>query len=255
MTDPVDLLGVVARRSDILETLRADPMERHVLVDHVDASKSTVYKGVRQLQERGLVESTAAGLQPTQLGIVALERYGTFARTADLAPLLAALPRGTIDPAALRGAEAVVPDSTDVQAHHDRLETILREASAIRGFSPGFAPAYVSIIYDRLLEDAIPLEFVFPTDLVAFLRRERPDALADVRAAPTATLYETDAAMAMTLLLAERAGGTQVCVELGEDAEATGLLLNDTEEARGWAERTFERVRDAADPIAAADSR
>lgn len=250
MVDPPDVLAIVARRSDILRTLQAEPMERHVLVDHVDASKSTVYKGVSQLQDLGLVRATDDGLEPTLFGTVALDRYEDFAGTADLAGLLGAMPADAIDPAALVGAESVVLDSTDTRKHHDELENLLEEATTVRGFSPAIAPAYVSTIYDRLDEDGFTLEFVLPRHLVEFLRSERQAALEDIRDSPSATLYETDAAMPMTLLLVGTPDGTEVCIEPGEDADAAGLVRNDTDEARRWGEGAFERVRAEAEPIA-----
>lgn len=249
MTDPGDLLSVVARRSDVIRSLLDDPKERHVLVDHVEASKSTVYKAVTQLTERGLVESTPSGLEPTLLGVVALERYERFAQTAELAPLLAELPRESVDPSALVGAEAVVPDSRNVDRHHDRVEALLREGTGVRGFSPAIAPRYVSTISDRLDENTFSLEFVLPGDLVDFLGKERRGALADVVTSPDADLYRTDSTLQFTLLLVDSPDGTEVCVELDDEAGPAGLVLNDTTESRRWAERTLERVRADAEPV------
>lgn len=249
MVDPPDVLTVVARRSDILRTLQAEPRERHVLVDHVDASKSTVYKGVSQLRDLGLVEATEDGLEPTLFGTVALDRYEAFARAADLADVLSALPAEAIDPPALVGADSVVPDSTDTTRHHEEIAALLEEATTVRGFSPAIAPTYVSTIYDRLDEDGFALEFVLPRHLVEFLRTDRQAALDDIRASNSATLYETDADVPLTLLLMDMDEGTQVCIEPGEDADAIGLVRNDTDEARRWGERAFERVRETAEPV------
>lgn len=224
-------------------------MERHVLVDHVDDSKSTVYRGVSQLKELGLVEATEAGLAPTSFGTVALARYDEMAGTAAMQPLLEALPGGAIDPAALVGAEAVVPDNVDVDRHHDRVTALLERATALRGFSPAVSPAYLTAIPRRIREDDMSLEFVLSREIVAYVGEEHPGALEVVESAEDVSLYRTDDELAMTVMLVETADGTTVCVELGEDGVTTGLLVNDTVEARRWAEAAFEERRRSAEPV------
>ena len=75
MTDAAELIDLLHRRGDLLATLLDEPTERYELVDRVPASKSTVYKGVSQLEGRGLIERTPRGLEPTLFGVVAHERY------------------------------------------------------------------------------------------------------------------------------------------------------------------------------------
>lgn len=69
MPDASDLVEIVSRRHEILRTLQTTPRERHDLVDDLDDAKSTVYKGVTQLRELGLVEQTPDGLSPTLSGL------------------------------------------------------------------------------------------------------------------------------------------------------------------------------------------
>lgn len=249
MTDPAAVHRVLSYRADLLRVLRDEPMERHVLVDQVAASKSTVYKGVTQLLELDLVESSDTGLRLTLFGQVALARYEELVRATGLGPLLADLPAGAIDPAALLGAEAVVPDDTDVNRVQTRVEGLLREATGLRGFSPAISPAYIATIYDRLENADFSLQFVLPGDLVEFLRSERAEPLADVLGYPAATLYRTSEDLSLTLLLLDTPDSQQVCIEVGEDAGATGLVLNDTDTACWWAQRTFARVRADADLV------
>lgn len=249
MTDPADLIEVLSRRHGLLRSLQEAPKPRHVLVDHVDDSKSTVYRGVSQLVELGLVKQTDRTLEPTLFGRVALARYDEMARTAAMEPLLAALPDGEIEPAALVGAEPVVPDSIDVERHHDRVAALLEEATALRGFSPAVSPASLTAIPRRVREGTLALEFVLSPEIVSYMEEDLPDALAAADAAEDVSLYVSDRDLAMTVMLVESPEGTTVCVELGEDGVSTGLLVNDTPEARRWAESAFARHREAAEPV------
>lgn len=249
MIDPADLIEVLSRRHPVLRSLLEAPKERHVLVDHLEDSKSTVYRGVSQLQDLGLVEQTPAGFEPTLFGIVALARHDELARTAAMKPLLEDLPEGAIEPDALVGAEIVVPDSVNVDRHHDRIRALLEQATAVRGFSPAVSPAYLTTIPRRIREEDLTVEFVLSAEIVAYLGREHPNAVQAVESSEDVSLYRSDDELTLTVVIVESPDGTTVCVELGEDGLAKGLLINDTAESRRWAESAFEQRRRAAEPV------
>lgn len=249
MPEPDDLVEIAARRHDVLRELRDDPTERHVLVDHLDQSKSTVYKGVSQLQELGLVTPTSRGLRLTQFGIAALERYEELARTADLGAVLADLPPDTIDPSALVGAEAVVPDRQSVDRHLARLERLFEEADSVRGFSPAVSAEQSSIFHDRTTDDQLAAELVLPRALVSHLHRVDPTGFEEAVVAENVTFYQTDEDMRISLFLASSPDGCEVCIGTGEDGVATGLIVNDTAASREWAEAAFDRRRRSAERV------
>lgn len=249
MTDPDDLVAILSRRHDILRALLEEPRERHRIVDSLEQSKSTVYKGVSQLQEHGLIEQTSAGLEPTLFGIVALERYEELARTAAIGDQLATLPPGTIDPSALVGAEAVVPDRQSVDRHLARLERILRTADSLRGFSRAVSPEQTAIFHDRTVGDQLTAELVLPTEIVTHLHRTDPTGFEETLEAPNVTYYHVDRTLPITLFLATSQAGTEVCIGLGDGGLSTGLIVNDTVESRRWAEAEFERLKHAADRV------
>ena len=251
MTDPDDLIEVLSLRHDVLRSLLDEPRERHVLVDDLDASKSTVYKGVSQLRELGLLASTADGLQPTLFGIVALERYDEMARAATMGDLLADLPPGTIAPAALVGAETVVPDPRSVDRHIARVERILGDADSLRGFSPAVSPRTVATFHERVVEDGLEAEIVLTDHIVEYLLREHRRVIDDSLDAETVELYRTDEALPFTLLVVGTGGVGEVCIDMGNAGLVTGLVINDTPESRRWAEAAHgERMR-RAKPITA----
>lgn len=228
-------------------------MERHELVDHLEQSKSTVYKGITQLQERGLVASTARGLRPTLYGVVALERYDELAGTAELGELLADLPPETVDPAALVGAEAVLPDRQSVDRHLARLERLFEEARSLRGFSTALSPEQSTIFRDRSVADDLAAEWVLPAGLLGHLYEVDPQGLEATVSAADVTLYRTERDPPFSLCLADLAEGPEVCIALGEEGVVTGLLLNDTAASRRWAESEFERTKRSAERVTPAD--
>lgn len=246
MTATDELVELLSRRHDLLRSLSDAPRERHELVDHVEASKSTVYKGVSQLTDLELLESTPDGLRPTLAGELALRRYDELASVLDGRSLLATFPAGTVDSAALVGAEVVTPDSHSVNRPLARAKAMIEQADNVRGFTPALAPDQMELFSQRVLDGDLTVEFVFTTEIADYLRRTAPDVLDELAAAEGAVLRETDDELPFTLLVVGFDGHTEVGVELWEDGVVVGLLVNDTTDSRRWAESAFERYRQGA---------
>lgn len=253
MTDADDLVEVLSRRHGILRSLLDEPKERYVLVDDLDSSKSTVYKGVSQLQERGLIRQTSEGLQPTLFGVVALERYREMERTSLLGGLLRDLPSDTIDPAALVGAEAVVPDRESVDRHLARLERMFQTADSIRGFPRAISPEQSLTFHERAVNDYLEAELVLPEKLLRHLYREDPEGLDKTLAADDIVILQTDREPRISLFLASSPVGREVYIGLGEAGLSTGVIVNDTPETLRWAETRFERMKRGAEPVTTDD--
>lgn len=249
MSSPEHLIEVLSKRHNILRSLLDSPKERHVLVDYLDDSKSTVYKGVSQLQEIGLIESTPDCLQPTLFGVVALERYDELAQIVDFRELLIDLPPGAIEPEALVGAEVVRPDNTAVDRHLVRLEEVLRNAESIRGFSPAISPDYVSILHQRVVTNELTAEFILPTEILIDFRKEYPSIGDDLISAENATLYQTEDKLPFTLLLVTSGGEPIVGIEMGNNGLAVGIIINDTPQCLQWAEATYEHHHRTAEQV------
>lgn len=239
-----ELVELLLRRHDLLRALAEDPRERHVLADALPDSKSTVYKGVTQLTEAGLLAEGPDGLTPTLRGRLALARYGELAAVADL-DLLDGIPGEAIDPDSLVGATVVRPDETDAERHLDAFWDLLDGATAVEGLAPVVSPGYVER-FGEYVAGGLSADLVLPADLTAHLRAEHAPALdrlgeADVR------LRETPEELPFGLLVVDSPDGEVVAIELREGGLVTGILVNDTPDAVRWARDTIERYRRDAD--------
>jgi DNA-binding HxlR family transcriptional regulator len=65
--DGADLTELLGLRHGVLRALVESPRPRHELVDALPDSKSTVYKGLTQLEEAGLVERTVKSSRPVEV--------------------------------------------------------------------------------------------------------------------------------------------------------------------------------------------
>lgn len=234
-----DFTELLRLRHEILRALSDDPRPRHELVDALPDSKSTIYKGLSQLADAGLVARDEEGFAPTLFGVVALARYDALAGTTRFGDLLADFPGEVVDPSALVGADVVRPDETDAERHLEAVWELLDGAEHARGVAPVVSPGYVER-FQAILEDGLTAELVLPTAVVSSLRAEHADAL-DVVAERT-VLYETDRSIPFGIIVTE-GPHPRMAIELREGALITALITNDTPAALSWATETVDDFR------------
>jgi predicted transcriptional regulator len=240
--DGADLTELLRLRHDVLRALVDQPRPRHELVDALPDSKSTVYKGLTQLEEAGLVERTDGRFAPTLFGVVALARYEALVETAAYGDLLADLPGDAVDPAALVGASVVRPDDSDAERHLEAVWDLLAGADRVSGVAPVVSPGYVDR-FRAILDAGLDADLVLPTAVVETLRRDHAAALAAVT--ERATLYETADPVPFGVLVTDGSPG-QMAIELRDGPLITGLVTNETPAAAAWARATVDRYREGA---------
>lgn len=251
MTDVDELIELLMRRHGILSVLIDESMERYELVDELDVSKSTVYKGVSQLEAAGLLTSTMDGLRPTPFGMEVHRRYEELARIVAFRDLLTTLPADIdLTSAVLTDAEVIVPDSQAIDRPFVYIEELLCETDSLRGFSPVISPNYVSLFHERLLDDEIEAELLFQTDVIERIKetgsdlfQASTDLFADIITNDTVTLWRTDITLPFGLVIARISGEEQMVIEVREDEILRGLLVNRTPESVRWARETFHEYQ------------
>lgn len=243
--DGADLTELLRLRHDVLRALVDEPRPRHELVDALPDSKSTVYKGLTQLEEAGLVERAEVGFAPTLFGVVALARYDALVETAGYGDLLADLPGDAVDPAALVGASVVRPDDSDAERHLEAVWDLLAGADRVHGVAPVVSPGYVDR-FRAILDTGLDAELVLPAAVVETLRRDHATALAAV--AERASLYETTEPVPFGVIVTD-GSPARMAIELRDGPLITGLVTNETPVAADWARATVDRYREEATPV------
>lgn len=241
----VDLLN---RRAELLAELAAEPRTRHVLVDAVPDSKTTVYKGVSQLVDAGLLEERDGTLHPTLAGRVALERYDRLADAAALPGLLEDLPPDALDPVVLEDATVVAPDSRSFDRHLVYGERVLRDAERVEGLVCAVSEETLEIFRERVIAAGVEASLVIADDVAAALA-DRDGLLETLADLPTVELHRTDGPLHYGLLVVTTAAGERVAVELFRDGAPTGLILNDDPASVDWARSAIDDRRARATPV------
>ena len=233
------LVELLRLRNDILDVLTDEPYSRHELVDVLPDSKSTIYKGLSQLEEDGLVERTEDGFRPTLFGVVAHARYRTLTDTASVGDLLAEFPGSSVDHKALIGADVVRPDESDVERHLEAFWELLDGADHISGVTPIISPGYLDR-FRSFLDDGLTADLVFPADVLESFRSEYSNEFSAVL--DRVVVYKTTDRIPFGILVTE-GPNPRMAIELRDGPLITGLVINDTPDAIQWAEAAIDRFQ------------
>jgi predicted transcriptional regulator len=253
-----DLLVVVLRRMAFLKRLTEGPVDKRTLVGQLDYSRSTVDRGVRELEAADLVEYHRGEYRLTSLGSRLTTRVDTLRERTrlwlELEPVLRWVPESelTFDLRSLDDAEVVVADPGDpyavVNHHVERMRT-MDEGYFLLPFV-GLHGAETA--YERIVHHGARCELVVAPS-VADAFEENPNY-----ADPVAEMAETDrlAVYRATDDLPLPVGVVDDTVQIlgAEGEEPRALLEVDHPEVREWALETFETCKRAAEPMVVPES-
>jgi predicted transcriptional regulator len=243
------LVAELAGRAALLDALTDGAATTGELERRIDCSRSTVHRATESLRDRGAVTRVDEGFALTGFGRALARETDRYRRrvatAAALEPLLDALPTDApeIPLDAFVDASTTEPDGRRLHVSLRRLRELVEGADRVRLLSSVISPVYVDLLSEAVL-DGVDVAAVFDPAVVEIVFeeharpvREAADAGAfEVRVGDDCPfeLFVFDDRMA--LAAHDDDGHLQAFVEAGDP------------DAYEWAERLFERYRDAADP-------
>ncbi|MFD1587848.1 hypothetical protein ACFR9U_12725 [Halorientalis brevis] len=209
----VELFRLMDNRAALLQLIADGTLDKEAVAAQVDVSRPTLDRAYRELQEAGILTSTADGYSLTNFGQLFCQNFrhttdglGTM---AEFREVLSRLPAdASIDTRVLDGASLSRADGGDVT-------TAVSEAAGP-------------------LRDA--------TELTAYVPPTNATVLDAVGAAPGAEIYEASTTAPYEVLVADQ---TVVIVVPAAPDESAAVLSNDTPAAGRWASEFFDRLVDA----------
>lgn len=246
---------ILFRRREVLGAITGGTGDKRELVEQLDIPRSTLDDVVRELSDAGLVSYVDGEWEPTTVGRCAAEIHEAYAERiaglADAAAVLEASPGADIGAPMLDGctvldADGALLDRT-VTAFVDRV----RAATGLRGLVPQALAGPVPSIHEAVVgEPRMTTELVFHPTVYEELTELYPDQIGEALTNDRVRFYQASMAIDYGLWIAddEHAG-----VVVYGNGGVAGILINDTAAALDWAAETYERVRDRAEPIAAAE--
>jgi predicted transcriptional regulator len=243
----LSLLKLVGRRSELLATLVEEPREKRGLEESVSASRSTVDRALKELEEAGLVRWRDGRYHATLGGRLQLQLYREFversAAVVDARAFLEALPAdAAIGPGLVEGCTVIesedlgryelAPTMADMLTGADRMHVALSE---------NMSPESIRKLVRTVNDEGVTAETFLAPGLADVLERQFPDLLGGL-AAGDCSVHE--APVEHFGLLLEPEGGQVAVGADAPDGERLGLLVNDTGAAVDWAQEYVDDLRE-----------
>lgn len=239
-------METVARRQSYIETLQDDPLTKPVIVDRLDASRSTVDRAIRELEDLRLVRRTPDGFVTTLLGSVCLSEYQSYADHMETvsvsSEVMSALPDDcSFTTELLEESEVVVAEPSMPDRPLNRAVEILKRSDRVRGLSPVALKRYVDTCHDQLVEDALEADFVLSERAAETLVTNYSKELDEALRSGNLSVSVADGPLPYGLLVADRGEGPLVALLAHTDTGLRGLLGSTSEDAVAWAEGIYDR--------------
>ena len=238
------------RRGYLIAQLEDGELSKPELEAQLDVSRSTIDRGIRELESMAMIERTENGFRQTLAGRLALREYAAFTRRiAGLysgSDLLSTLPRETdFDLAMLQGGTFVEAARNNPHKPAEELYGIVESASAVRGFEPAIDPQQLTTYRERV-SDGMELELVLSNAVVERLLSSYAREFESLMAAGRVSIFQAEQSLPYSLTVATRDSGDVAAVTVYTADGGRGCIINDASEAVDWATRRYDVERERA---------
>lgn len=238
-TPASSLLETVTRRTTVIERLSDAPMDKPALTGHLDVSRQTVDRSIRELEAAGLVERVRKEYRLTLFGTLA---YGEFEALLDrferlclARDLLAHLPADTrIDADVLAEADIVYADHRMPHEPVRELEALVEDADHLVGYSPISVPQYVSLFHHQITATDTEVELLLDEPLVEGLLSNYAEELHEALSSPDFTLYQLSESLCPNMGLALLDDSSVWIGVYDETGNIRGSITAETDAAVAW---------------------
>ncbi|MFC4449565.1 helix-turn-helix transcriptional regulator [Halorussus aquaticus] len=246
-----ELRDVLHKRSDILDAVADRPRTKPELIDIVDKSRSTIDRGVDDLESVDCIERRNGAYHPTTKGRLALAEYADFTEITNrletageiLNHLSSENPisRVFLEDVTIHSANPHVPGA----ALEERNE-LLRSSTRMIGLTPTALCSFPDTLAEVVRDQSITIEIVVEEAVFESLSEVKSDRITALVAHDDVTFYTFEGTLPYALWVMEQEDDTYAGITVYENGGVQGVLINDTTEAVAWAERVYQKYRTRA---------
>lgn len=249
-----DLARTLHRRSDLLALLVAESLDKRAIEDRVDASRSTVDRGIRDLEAAGLVERTNGGYTATVSGRLAAESRAAHVaeldgvdRAGELLDLLD--DGGELGREMLAGVEVERAEPPSTAAPLERLKDVIRRSDRYLGMSgTDTGTGFGQLFHEQVVEEDLDLSFVFTREMADHLTSHLDEMFPPMEAAGFEYGVVDDLPFGLGVGLTDDWAVATVIV-YAPSGRLAGILFNENPAAVAWATEVFDRYSARAETV------
>lgn len=238
-----NIIDVLNRRSNLFQSILRHPTRKRALVDELDTSRSTIDRGVRELETLGFIEYHSGQYSPTSIGQFIAGPFFEFQESITtgmrLAPFLQWMDPDwfDIELCALQDAQIFVADSDDSFGPWDSHAGTVRTTQLYRALLPSVGREPMEIKYRTIVESESEHEVIVSHETAEKLQSEPlADIFEDMLATGRVTVYVCDEPIPYYLGLFDSEVQVGCC---GNHGIPHALLETSAPDAVTWAEEKF----------------
>ncbi|ELZ95465.1 helix-turn-helix transcriptional regulator [Haloferax sulfurifontis] len=248
-----EVFDVLASRADVLDAVVRQPRTTAELADDLPVSRSTVDRGLRELESAGFVETNGGVHRPTLAGRMALDTYAHFVECLDDIDAAAAVldsldSDAPLAPAFLDGCDAISVTDGGSGPALSKLTSFVEEATSVRGCVRGALPSQVDAYYRAVVEGGIPVDIVATDDVVQRLVTAYRPQLAEAWSVDSFSLRSVDS-LPYSLVVSDLPDGPVAFLVAYSERGLAGVIYNDSRPAVSWARRRIDDWQTDAAPL------
>lgn len=239
----VEVCEVIRKRYQILDELRKDKLSKSDLENRLDISRSTINRGINELQEYDLVERDHGSQSITLYGMLTLSIYDRyyqlFKKVYDTKALLKELPRDLdLDGELIRDSTIYVAEPPAPRKPLEEVTKRVSESDTVELLSPVIVSNHVSVYVDFSSKEGSSLSIVCTKDVIRYALEHHFEETKQ---------FIRDDSTTVSVLDEELNYGIVVCDTevmwinvFGGRGELLGSIKNESPQAVEWAEEKFD---------------
>jgi predicted transcriptional regulator len=248
----VEVCEAIRKRYQILDALRDEKLAKSDLESNLDISRSTVNRGINELQEYDLVERDRGAQVITLYGKLALsiydKYYRLFEKVYDTKALLKELPKDlNIDGELIRDSTISIAEPPAPRKPLDEITERVSESDTVELLSPVIVSNHVSVYVDFSSIDGSSLSIVCTKDVIKYAIKHHFEETKQ---------FIRDDSTIVGVLERNLNYGVVICDSevmwinvFGARGELLGSIKNESSLAVEWAEEKFDGFLSQASPV------
>lgn len=242
-----EVIDILRQRAGFIERVQEDAKDKRTLVESLDCSRSTVDRGVRELEALELLTYGEDGYEPTVCGELAAVEYRRFERRMELLlafqPFLEWIPPAAFDLELewLADAELLLPEAGDPYAMINRHVQLVKHAQSGTALLPLTGLHAHEAGYESIVKQGGEGELIVSPTVAKTLQDD--PGYAELTEEMVATgrfdIYVYDGPIPYAVLLLDET----VQIGVDEGGEPRALLETESEQVRTWAEEKIETYK------------
>lgn len=247
--ESASLLQVLARRGELLDYLWDGFEEKRELEERLGQSRSTLNRGLNDLEEHHLIVEQPDGFAVTPAGEVAHHLYTRiYEPFAQALPVLAHLSsEHPLDPMFVYGGSVIRAEHPNPDAPVDQLRDLVAGCSQVEGMSPIGLVRHLDFFQFQTTEDDPVAEFVFGEECLQYLRSTYSKKMRTATAEERCIFWKSSKIPPFSLLVVDDA--TAWLGVHDDEGTVKGAIVNNSSAAVDWARNVYHQYRNKSERI------